>query len=215
MNKKGVLTVVSGFSGAGKGTLMKALLEKYEYGLSISATTRAPRNGEVHGREYFFLSKEQFEEMIVKKELIEWAKYVDNYYGTPKAYVEEQLSAGKNVILEIEIQGALNVKEMFPDALLIFVTPPTAQELKERLLGRGTEDIATIEKRLARAFEESKYMEQYDYIAINDVLEDCVEEVNDIINKKSCCLQEQSPLENAVDYSALINRIQSELEALQ
>ena len=156
MNKKGVLTVVSGFSGAGKGTLMKALLEKYEYGLSISATTRAPRDGELNGREYFFLSKEQFEEMIAKKELIEWAKYGDNYYGTPKAYVEEQLSVGKNVILEIEIQGALNVKEMFPDALLIFVTPPTAKELKERLIGRGTEDIATIEKRLTRALEESK-----------------------------------------------------------
>ena len=215
MNKKGVLTVVSGFSGAGKGTLMKALLEKYEYGLSISATTRAPRDGELNGREYFFLSKEQFEEMIAKKELIEWAKYVDNYYGTPKAYVEEQLSVGKNVILEIEIQGALNVKEMFPDALLIFVTPPTAKELKERLIGRGTEDIATIEKRLTRALEESKFMEQYDYIAINDVLEDCVEEMNNIINEKSCCLQEQRQLENSVDYSTLINRIQSELEELQ
>ena len=215
MNKKGVLTVVSGFSGAGKGTLMKALLEKYEYGLSISATTRAPRDGEVDGREYFFLSKEQFEKMITKKELIEWAKYVDNYYGTPKAYVEEQLSAGKNVILEIEIQGALNVKEMFPDALLIFVTPPTAQELKDRLIGRGTEDIATIEKRLARALEESEYMEQYDYIAINDILEDCVEEMNNIISEKSCCLQEQRQLENSVDYSTLINRIQSELKALQ
>ena len=138
MGKQGILTVVSGFSGAGKGTLMKALLEKYEYGLSISATTRAPREGEQNGREYFFLTKEQFEDMISKNELIEYAQYVGNYYGTPKKYVQQQLDAGKNVILEIEIQGALNVKKMFPNALLIFVTPPSAAELKSRLVGRGT-----------------------------------------------------------------------------
>ena len=116
MNKKGILTVVSGFSGAGKGTIMKELLKKYDnYALSISATTRQPREGEVDGREYFFKSREDFENMIAKEELIEYAKYVDNYYGTPRQYVEEQLSNGKDVILEIEIQGALKVKEKFPD----------------------------------------------------------------------------------------------------
>lgn len=185
MAQKGILTVISGFSGAGKGTLMKALLEKYEYSLSISATTRKPRSGEKHGREYFFLTREEFESMIEKGQLIEWAQYVGNYYGTPRSYVEEQLDQGKNVILEIEIQGALQVKKLFPEALLLFVTPPTAKELKRRLVGRGTEDIATIEKRMKRAAEESIYMNQYDYLVINDKLEECVEDTNTIIKKIS------------------------------
>ena len=129
MNKKGILIVVSGFSGAGKGTIMKELLKQYDnYALSISATTREPRPGEEEGREYFFKTVEEFEKMIAKDELIEYARYVDNYYGTPRAYVEEQLEAGKDVILEIEIQGALKVKEKFPETLLLFVTPPTAKE---------------------------------------------------------------------------------------
>ena len=140
MKTQGILIVVSGFSGAGKGTLMKALMNRYSerYALSVSATTRSPREGEKNGVEYFFRTKEEFEKMIAKDELIEYAKYVDNYYGTPKAYVEEQLSAGKDVILEIEIQGALKIKEKFPDTLLLFVTPPDADTLKERLIGRGT-----------------------------------------------------------------------------
>ena len=130
--------MVSGFSGAGKGTLMKRLLEKYDtYSLSISATTRAPREGEEHGREYFFHSKEEFEELISQDALIEYAQYVENYYGTPKAYVEKQLAAGRDVILEIEIQGALKVKEKMPDTLLMFVTPPSAMELKRRVADTG------------------------------------------------------------------------------
>ena len=125
MREKGILIVVSGFSGSGKGTIMKELLKQYDnYALSISATTRNPRPGEEDGREYFFKTVEDFEKMIAKEELIEYARYVDNYYGTPRAYVEEQLEAGKDVILEIEIQGALKVKEKFPDTLLLFVTPP-------------------------------------------------------------------------------------------
>lgn len=183
MDKKGILIVVSGFSGAGKGTIMKELLKKYEqkYALSVSATTRAPRPGETEGREYFFRSVEEFEKMIAKEELIEYAKYVDNYYGTPRAYVEEQLDAGKDVILEIEIQGALKVKEKFPQTLLLFVTPPSAAELKRRLVGRGTETPEVIENRMKRAAQEAEYMERYDYLIVNDVLEECVEEMHQII----------------------------------
>ena len=183
MDKKGSLIVVSGFSGAGKGTIMKDLLKKYEqkYALSVTATTRAPRPGETEGREYFFRSVEEFEKMIAKEELIEYAKYVDNYYGTPRAYVEEQLDAGKDVILEIEIQGALKVKEKFPQTLLLFVTPPSAAELKRRLVGRGTETPEVIENRMNRAAQEAEYMERYDYLIVNDVLEECVEEMHQII----------------------------------
>lgn len=182
MNKEGILIVVSGFSGAGKGTIMKKLMEEYDnYALSISATTRNPRPGEVDGREYFFKTTDEFEKMIAKDELIEYAKYVDNYYGTPRVYVEEQLKAGKDVILEIEIQGALKVKEKFPDTLLLFVTPPNAVELRSRLVGRGTETMDVIEYRLSRAAEEAEGMDQYDYLIVNDELDACVREVHQII----------------------------------
>ena len=183
MSRKGILAVVSGFSGAGKGTLMKALLSGYadQYALSISATTRGPRVGEVDGREYFFKTKEQFEQMIAEDALIEHACYVGNYYGTPKSYVMEQLEAGKNVILEIEIQGALAVKEKFPDTLLLFVTPPSAAELEHRLRGRGTETEEVIKNRLKRAVEEAEYMDRYDYILVNDDLETCVKEMHELI----------------------------------
>lgn len=183
---KGILTVVSGFSGAGKGTIMKELLKRHPdtYALSISATTRNPRPGETDGVEYFFRTREEFEKMIAEDALIEYAQYVGNYYGTPKAYVEEQLLAGKNVILEIEIQGALKVKEKFPDTLLLFVTPPSAEELKNRLVGRGTETMDVVMSRLNRANEEAEGIEQYDYLVINDVLEDAVEEVHQIIQNE-------------------------------
>ena len=179
---KGVLTVVSGFSGAGKGTVMKRLLEKYDdCALSISVTTRKPREGEVDGRDYFFRTKEEVEAMIEADELLEYAQYVENYYGTPRAYVEEMLSRGKNVILEIEIQGALKVKKAFPDTFLLFITPPTAQELRSRLVGRGTETLDVIESRMDRACEEAEGMDQYDYLIVNDDLDTCVEEVHRII----------------------------------
>ena len=172
MNKEGILIVVSGFSGAGKGTIMKALLERYDnYALSISATTRNPRPGEEEGKAYFFKTTEEFEKMIAKDDLIEYAMYVGNYYGTPKAYVEEQLRAGKDVILEIEIQGALKVKEKFPNTLLLFVTPPSAEELRKRLEGRGTETQEVIDGRMKRAIEEAEYMDQYDYLVVNDELD--------------------------------------------
>lgn len=185
MNKKGILIVVSGFSGAGKGTLMKEIMKQYDnYALSISATTRAPREGEVHGKEYFFSTVDEFEKMIANNELIEYAKYVDNYYGTPRAYVEQKLEEGKDVILEIEIQGALKVKEKFPETLLLFVTPPTVEELRRRLIGRGTETMEVIENRMKRAVEESEDMDQYDYLVINDDLQTCVREMHQIIQEE-------------------------------
>ncbi len=183
IKEKGILIVISGFSGAGKGTLMKRLLQTYDnYALSISMTTRQPREGERDGVEYFFASKEEFEENIGRDGFIEYACYCGNYYGTPKKYVEEQLQAGKDVILEIEIQGALKVKEQFPESLLLFVTPPCAAELQRRLVGRGTETADVIAKRLARASEESEGIEAYDYIVVNDDLDVCVEELHTLVN---------------------------------
>ena len=184
MKEKGLLTVVSGFSGAGKGTLMKGLLSKYDnYALSVSMTTRAPRPGEENGREYFFITREQFEKNIADGNLIEHAQYVGNYYGTPKDYVFEQLEAGKDVLLEIEIQGALQIKKKFPEALLLFVTTKDAQTLVNRLKGRGTEEEDVIIKRLKRAAEESEGIEEYEYLIVNDDLDTCIEDMNDIIQK--------------------------------
>lgn len=198
MNKEGILIVVSGFSGAGKGTIMKALLERYDnYALSISATTRNPRPGEEEGKAYFFKTTEEFEKMIAKDDLIEYAMYVGNYYGTPKAYVEEQLCAGKDVILEIETQGALKVKEKFPNTLLLFVTPPSAEELRKRLEGRGTETREVIDGRMKRAIEEAEYMDQYDYLVVNDELDVCVEEMHHLIQgEHERCFRNQTFIEH-------------------
>lgn len=179
---KGILIVLSGFSGAGKGTLVKELMKTYDnYVLSISMTTRKPREGEVHGREYFFTERESFEEKIAQNGLIEYAEYCGNYYGTPRDYVEEMLAAGRDVLLEIEIQGMHKVKKMFPDMLTLFVTPPSIAELEKRLRGRGTETEEVIRKRLARAAEEAKGMEDYEYLVVNDDLQECVEEIHSIV----------------------------------
>lgn len=193
--QQGVLAVVSGFSGAGKGTIMKALLEKYDnYALSISATTRDPRPGEADGREYFFMTDEQFEKMIAEDELIEHARYVNHYYGTPRRYVESKMQEGKDVILEIEIQGARKVKEQYPDALLIFVVPPSAEELKNRLVHRGTETAEVIEKRLKRAREESDCMDSYEYILVNDQVDACVEKLHGLIQSRHLRASENQEL---------------------
>ncbi len=202
---EGILVVVSGFSGAGKGTLMKRLMDKYDnYALSISATTRSPRQGELDGREYFFRTREEFEGLIQGQQLIEYAEYVGNYYGTPKAYVQEQLKAGKDVILEIEIQGALKVKEKFPDTLLLFVTPPSGQELRNRLETRGTEDPKAIENRLRRAGEEAKGIDGYDYVLVNDDLETCVNVMHHVIQSEHYRIQR-----NPVFIQNIIRELQS------
>ncbi len=186
MEKKGFLIVISGFSGAGKGTVVKKLVEKHGYSLSVSATTRAPREGEVDGREYYFKTEQEFQSLIDYNGLIEWAKYVENYYGTPRKFVEEEMAAGRDVILEIEVQGAMNIKEQYPDAVLLFVTAPSADALEARLRGRGTETDEVIAKRLKRAAEESQDMNVYDYIVVNDDLDECVETVHSIIRAGKC-----------------------------
>lgn len=212
MNHKGLLVVISGFSGVGKGTLVKRLMTEYEnYALSISMTTRNPREGEEHGREYFFVTKEEFEHKIREDGLIEFASYCDNYYGTPKDYVVSRLEEGKNVILEIEIQGAMKIKERFPEAVLLFVMAPTVEELKRRLTGRGTETEEAIVKRLTRAFEESVGIEDYDYVILNDDLEECRKELHDLIERSREGIQESHRPEC---YKELIENCRKELQAL-
>ena len=182
MKRRGVLAVISGFSGAGKGTLVKKIMETYDsYALSISMTTRNPRAGEEDGVHYFFISREQFEQNIADGKMLEHAEYVGNYYGTPREYVEQQLEAGRDVILEIEYMGAFQVKKMMPDALLLFVTPPSADELYRRLKGRGTETDDVIAGRMKRAIEEADIVNKYDYLLVNDDLDTCVRETHEII----------------------------------
>ena len=180
------MIVISGFSGAGKGTVVKRLVEEYGYSLSISATTRAPREGEENGREYYFKTVEEFQNLIDYNGFIEWAQYVDNYYGTPRKFVEQEMKEGRDVILEIEVQGAMNVKKQYPNALLIFVTAPDAKSLKERLAGRGTESEEIINKRMKRAAQESEDIDAYDYIAVNDDVEECVKTIHSIIVSNKC-----------------------------
>lgn len=206
MRRKGIIIVVSGFSGAGKGTLMKKLTEVYDtYALSVSMTTRAPRPGEQEGRDYFYVSREEFERRIGQDGFVEHAEYCGNYYGTPRDYVESQLEAGRDVILEIEIQGALEIKKKFPTALLLFVMPPSAAELKRRLTDRGTETEEVIERRLRRAVEEAQGIEQYEYIIVNDDLDTCVKEMHSLIQGAH-----DTPFRN----KEFIGEIRSQLEEL-
>lgn len=186
MSKNGNLIVISGFSGVGKGTVVKRLVKDYGYSLSISATTREPREGEENGREYYFKTKAEFQNLIDYNGFIEWAIYVDNYYGTPRAFVEKEMEEGRDVILEIEVQGALHVREQYPDAIMVFIAAPSALALKERLVGRGTETQEVIDKRMRRASEESDDMKQYDYIVVNDKLDLCVSTIHSIIISERC-----------------------------
>ena len=180
MSKRGLLVVYSGFSGVGKGTIMKEMLSREEsFKLSVSATTRAPRPGEVDGREYYFITKEKFLSMIDNDEFLEYAQYADNYYGTPKKAVEDMLDEGYNVFLEIEVQGGVQIMEKCPDCISIFIVPPSLEVLEERLRGRGTETEEVIEKRMKTALVEQGYIPKYEFVVKNDLLEDAV---NDVIN---------------------------------
>ncbi len=181
MNKRGLLVIVSGPSGAGKGTVVSELIKDSSYALSISMTTRTPRETEQDGIHYFFKTVEEFEKMIEENGFLEYAKFCDNYYGTPLSYVEQKLDEGKNVILEIEVQGALQVKERYKDAILIFLTPPNITQLRERLEKRATETPEKIAMRMKRAKEEIKLIDKYDYIVINDIVEKATKSINDIV----------------------------------
>ncbi|MCR5304568.1 MAG: guanylate kinase [Lachnospiraceae bacterium] len=182
MNSNGIIAVVSGFAGTGKGTVMKKLVEEYDhYALSISMTTRTPRPGEVDGREYFFTDEESFTKAVKEDKLIEHACYCGKYYGTPREYVDKQLQNGKDVLLEIDIQGALQIKQRFPDSYLIFIMPPSSEELVRRLKGRGTETDEQIKNRLKRAGEESEGIEKYDAIVVNEDIAECASDINRLI----------------------------------
>ncbi|HQE67429.1 MAG TPA: guanylate kinase [Bacillota bacterium] len=190
MENRGLLIVIAGPSGAGKGTICRELLRNYgeNIELSISVTTRMPRDGEAEGVHYFFRDTEEFFRMAENGELIEFAKVHDNYYGTPKKYVMEKLEEGKNVILEIDVQGAMKVKDIFNEAVLIFVIPPTFADLKKRIEGRGTETQKDICKRLKNAYDEISHAVNYDYIIVNDDIKDAAEKINCILIAEKCRL---------------------------
>lgn len=182
---KGMLIVLSGPSGCGKGTIVQEILKNGDCAVSVSATTRSPREGEVDHVHYHFLTKEEFEKRIANDGLLEYAEYCDNYYGTPRAEVEAMRASGKHVILEIEVQGAFQVRERCPEAILVFTIPPSIAELRRRLEKRGTESAEVIEKRIARAQEELPLAKHYDYIVLNDALEDAVADFRSIIRTES------------------------------
>ena len=196
MQDQGLLIVISGFSGVGKGTVVNELLKRYpeRYSLSISATTRAMRPGEKEGVSYFYKTREAFETLIKEDRLLEYAEYNGNYYGTPKEYVLSEIKAGRNVILEIEVQGAMKIRQKFPEALLVFILPPDADALYARLKARGTETEEVILNRLKRAVEEADYANYYDYCPVNDDLETCIAEVHDFISHKQNEMEERRQL---------------------
>ena len=180
--RKGKLVIISGFSGVGKGTVVQRLIKDFShYALSVSMATRKPRPGEMHGVHYFFVEDAEFEKMIEEQGFLEYAGYVGNYYGTPKEFVENKRSAGVDVILEIEVQGALQVLKKHPEAVPIFITAPSAREMEKRLVGRNTDTPERITKRLKRALEEAEYMKEYRYVVINGDLDECVRKMEEII----------------------------------
>lgn len=201
---KGVLLIISGPSGSGKGTIVEQLVSELGYCVSISATTRNPRPNEKDGIHYFFKTKEKFEKMIDNGELLEHAAFCGNYYGTPKKYVEEQLESGKNIILEIEVQGALQVKKKYNDAVLIFTMPPTLTELRRRLEFRGTETKEVIDARINRAEEELEFLPDYDYIVINDTVDEAVKDVDCIVKAERMKCSRNPELKNK--FKGVVNK---------
>lgn len=195
-SREGLLLVVSGPAGVGKGTLDKALLERHQdMKLSVSATTRAPRPGEIDGVHYFFKTEEEFKAMIERNEFLEYMHvFQTNYYGTPRSFVEEQLSRGIDVILEIDVQGAMKVKKAFPNAVMIFIAPPSMAELKSRLIGRNTETLEQIEKRFATAEKEIAMLPEYEYVVTNDVVEMAVNQMEAIITAEKCKVSRSNAL---------------------
>ena len=186
-NNKGLLIVVSGPSGAGKGTICKALLEKHDdLFISVSATTRQPRAGEVDGVNYHFITKEDFIKRVEQKDFLEYAEVYGNYYGTPKSKVEEMLNSGKNVILEIDIQGALKVKENFKEGVFIFILPPSMEELKQRIIKRGSETPESLMRRFKSAYKEINYISKYNYAVVNDIVDVAVSKIEGIITAEKC-----------------------------
>lgn len=182
---KGILTVISGPSGSGKGTVVKRIKElRQDIGVSVSATTRSPRDGEVDGREYYFITHADFEEKLARGEILEHTVYCGNYYGTPKSEVDRVVSAGNDLILEIEVEGAAQIKKLYPDAVTVMLIPPTLDELRARLEGRGSEDSATVEKRLCRALEEIKLAYEYDFVVVNEngKIDECASKILEIVN---------------------------------
>lgn len=187
MSEKGLLIVLSGPSGVGKGTVRKALFASdNDFQYSISMTTRKMRAGEVEGVDYFFRTKEEFEDMIKRGRMLEYAEYVGNYYGTPLDYVEETLEKGQDVFLEIEVNGAMQVREKVPDGVFIFLTPPDLQELKSRIIGRGTDSPEVIEERMKMATHEIEMMASYDYAVVNDHVDNAVYKIREIIRAEHC-----------------------------
>ena len=186
MSKRGMLIVLSGPSGVGKGTVRKALFSQpgNDFQYSVSMTTRQPRPGEVNGKDYFFVSKEEFEQHIREGQMLEYAKYVENYYGTPLKYINDTLDEGKDVFLEIEVNGAMQVRSKCPDGVFIFLTPPDLMELRQRLIHRGTDSMEVINKRIHKAFGEIQMMQNYDYAVVNDQVDNAVTKIKDIIRSE-------------------------------
>ena len=199
--RNGLLLVVSGPSGVGKGTLVKALMDRNsKIKMSVSATTREPRPGEIEGVHYFFKTEEEFKEMVDRGEFLEYIHvFGSKYYGTPRSFVEQHLASGYDVILEIDVQGAMKVKQAFPDAVLMFITAPSMSEIKSRLIGRGTETMEQVEKRFATAFEEIKMIPQYDYVIINDVVDVAVHHMEAILEAERCRTSRSNYLSESIE----------------
>ncbi len=186
MNESGLLLVISGPSGAGKGTICKALLDNNEFWLSVSATTRQPRQGEIEGKNYYFITKEDFKRRIDEDDFLEYAEVYGNFYGTPKSNVLEMLNSGKDVILEIDIQGALKVKEAYREGIFIFILPPSMEELKQRIINRGSETPESLMTRFKSAYKEINYVSKYSYAVVNDTVDEAVKKIESIVIAERC-----------------------------